>query len=146
MDQTMKKLLSLFIFSLIFTSLQSIAGRPAEDDPSLAMEPMTTDTSSNIPMPEQDNMETISEEQPAETTVNKSQQSGDIIKLEKTAPAHIVIIDFPVRGMDMSKVINELGEPTTRFPAVGKPPITRWVYPDRTVFFEYSHVIHVVAR
>ncbi|MCK5334570.1 MAG: hypothetical protein KAQ67_00330, partial [Gammaproteobacteria bacterium] len=90
--------------------------------------------------------ETISEEQPAETTVNKSQQSGDIIKLEKTAPAHIVIIDFPVRGMDMSKVINELGEPTTRFPAVGKPPITRWVYPDRTVFFEYSHVIHVVAR
>ena len=142
----MKKLLSLFIFSLIFTSLQSIAGRPAEDDPSLAMEPMTTDTSSNIPMPEQDNMETISEEQPAETTVNESQQPGDIIKLEKTAPAHIVIIDFPVRGMDMSKVINELGEPTTRFPAVGKPPITRWVYPDRTVFFEYSHVIHVVAQ
>ena len=146
MDQTMKKLLSLFIFSLIFTSLQSIAGRPAEDDPSLAMEPMTTDTSSNIPMPEQDNIETISEEQPAETTVNESQQSGDIIKLEERAPAHIVIIDFPVRGMDMSKVINELGEPTTRFPAVGKPPITRWVYPDRTVFFEYSHVIHVVAQ
>ncbi|MCK4707332.1 MAG: hypothetical protein KAU21_01855 [Gammaproteobacteria bacterium] len=141
----MKKLLSLFIFSLLFISLQSIAGRPAEDDPSLAMEPMTTDTSSNIPMPEQD-METISEEQPAETTVNESQQSGDIIKLEETTPAHIVIIDFPVRGMDMSKVINELGEPTTRFPAVGKPPITRWVYPDRTVFFEYSHVIHVVAR
>ena len=46
----------------------------------------------------------------------------------------------------MSKVINELGEPTTRFAAIGKPPITRWVYPDRTVFFEYSHVIHVVSQ
>lgn len=138
----MKKLLSLSIISLLLISFQSLASRPAEDDPSSDIEPIAADNQSNIPAPEA----TMQETAPADTT-SEVQQTGDIIKLN-TSPteAHIIIIDFPVRGMDMSKVINELGEPETRSPAIGEPPITRWVYSDRIVFFEYSHVIHVVAK
>jgi len=68
-----------------------------------------------------------------------------MMESESSTP-QLILVDFPRRGMDMSKVVNELGEPVTRHPAVGNPPITRWDYADRTVFFEYSHVIHVVAR
>ena len=145
----MKKLSSLLLITLLFVSFQSIANRPAEDDSSSALptpEP-ETEVSSNIPMPENANQETVSEDQPANTLETESLQTGDTIQLRDTASKpEIIIIDFPKRGMDMSKVLNELGEPTIRHPAIGKPPITRWVYPDRTVFFEYSHVIHVVAK
>lgn len=143
----MKKLLSLSIISLLSISLQSFAGRPAEDDSTHDMAPVPEESSSNIPAPETTMQDTVSEETNTEMTTTNIQQTGDVIQIQETpAKSQVVIIDFPVRGMDMSKVLNELGEPNTRFPAVGKPPITRWVYSDRTVFFEYSHVIHVVAR
>lgn len=147
MERIMKKLLSLSIISLLFISLQSLAGRPAEDDSPLDMAPVPEESSSNIPAPETMMQDTDSEEMNTEMTTTNIEQTGDVIQMQETpAKAHIVIIDFPIRGMNMSKVLNELGEPDTRFPAVGTPPITRWVYSDRTVFFEYSHVIHVVAR
>ncbi len=56
------------------------------------------------------------------------------------------LLNFPVRGMSTDKVKNELGTPTEILPAVGQPPITRWLYNDRTVYFEYSAVVHVVAN
>ncbi|MCB1660956.1 MAG: hypothetical protein KDI39_22300, partial [Pseudomonadales bacterium] len=34
--------------------------------------------------------------------------------------------------------------PTTKTKAIGKPPITRWIYPDYTVVFEYKHVVQSV--
>ena len=52
---------------------------------------------------------------------------------------------LPVRGTSMSQVEARFGAPTERYPAVGQPPITRWVYPGFVVYFEYSHVIHTVA-
>jgi len=58
----------------------------------------------------------------------------------------IHLLNFPVRGMSTEKVKNELGSPTEILPAIGQPPITRWIYNDRTVYFEYSAVIHVVAN
>lgn len=51
----------------------------------------------------------------------------------------------PSRGTSMAQVERQFGAPAERFAAVGQPPITRWVYPDFVVFFEYSHVIHAVA-
>jgi hypothetical protein len=147
MDQTMEKLLSLSIISLLLISFQSFAGRPAEDDPALAMEPIAEETQPNILTSESTMQETVTDELSADTMTNESQQTGDILQLnESPTKPHIIIIDFPVRGMDMSKVLNELGEPITRSPAIGKPPITRWIYSDRIVFFEYSYVIHVVAK
>jgi hypothetical protein len=50
----------------------------------------------------------------------------------------------PTRGMDKTRVIAEYGEPQSKMAAVGEPPISRWVYPDFTVYFESDTVIHSV--
>lgn len=72
--------------------------------------------------------------------------TGDVIEIQPGETIVINPLDFPRRGMTMDKVQNELGEPLEISPAVGDPPITAWTYNDRVVFFEYSRVIHAVAR
>jgi hypothetical protein len=52
----------------------------------------------------------------------------------------------PARGMSMERVEAQFGTPVNRVAAVGEPPITRWEYPDFTVYFEYKFVIHAVRR
>ncbi len=54
--------------------------------------------------------------------------------------------DCPERGMSMETVKNRFGEPQETHPAVGEPPIMRWVYTDFTVYFEHNRVIHAVSR
>ena len=51
----------------------------------------------------------------------------------------------PVRGMKMSEVAAQFGNPVTKVPAIGKPPITRWEYQGFVVYFEFDHVIHTVV-
>lgn len=51
----------------------------------------------------------------------------------------------PARGILMKAVEKQFGAPTTRHATVGKPPITRWDYPNFSVFFEGDRVIHSVA-
>lgn len=51
----------------------------------------------------------------------------------------------PTRGMTMDQVTSKFGTPTTKVPAVGNPPISRWEYPGFIVYFEHSHVIHSVV-
>jgi hypothetical protein len=34
----------------------------------------------------------------------------------------------PSRGMKMDEVLQRFGEPRQRLPAVGEPPISRWIY------------------
>jgi hypothetical protein len=53
--------------------------------------------------------------------------------------------NVPARGMSMEKVEASYGTPSTRAPAVGEPPITRWEYPGFVVYFEHQLVIHAVA-
>ena len=77
--------------------------------------------------------------------VVKQQQTGDVLKMQ-AQPMMVKTLAFPRRGMTQDKVQNELGRPLEIVPAVGKPPITRWVYKDRIVYFEFSSVVHVVAR
>ena len=50
----------------------------------------------------------------------------------------------PTRGMSKNAVIKKFGQPNSKVGAIGQPPITRWVYSDFIVFFEYSHVIDAV--
>lgn len=52
----------------------------------------------------------------------------------------------PARGMSMDTVIERFGQPTQRLPAVGDPPITRWVYDGYTVYFEDQHTITSVVQ
>ncbi|VAW65431.1 hypothetical protein MNBD_GAMMA09-2973 [hydrothermal vent metagenome] len=85
------------------------------------------------------------QQQPAAATV--TEQHGDVLNQTNQNLSNTVrIIDFPKRGMSTSKVQNELGQPAEILPAIGQPPITRWIYNDRTVYFEYSAVIHVVSN
>jgi len=51
----------------------------------------------------------------------------------------------PARGATMKSVEARFGAPSEKHPTVGKPPITRWDYPDFAVFFEGDRVIHAVA-
>jgi hypothetical protein len=55
-------------------------------------------------------------------------------------------IPRPTRGMTMEQVRKQFGEPDTVEPAVGDPPITRWVYGKYTVYFEYQYVLHSVVH
>lgn len=52
----------------------------------------------------------------------------------------------PSRGMTMDKVSSTWGQPVKKRSAIGDPPITRWEYDDFVVYFEYSRVIHSVAK
>ena len=52
----------------------------------------------------------------------------------------------PTRGTSMSQVKAKYGEPEAVKGPVGKPPITRWLYPDYTVYFENQNVIEVVVH
>ena len=85
------------------------------------------------------------ETEPTERVVTK-QVSGDVLELQPGDTIIINPLDFPARGMTMDRVENELGRPVEIAPSIGEPPITRWTYADRVVFFEYARVIHVVER
>ncbi len=53
----------------------------------------------------------------------------------------------PTRGASMDQVLERFGEPRDRIPAVGIPPISRWVYDGYTVYFEDQHTItSVISR
>lgn len=51
----------------------------------------------------------------------------------------------PTQGMSMQTVEQKFGQPEQKVPAVGEPPITRWIYPDFVVYFEHNLVIHSVV-
>ncbi len=53
---------------------------------------------------------------------------------------------LPHKGSTMEQVESQYGAPTDKKPAVGQPPITRWMYPAFTVYFEYNHVINAVVN
>lgn len=59
-------------------------------------------------------------------------------------PAAAPTTSTPVRGTSKALVARQFGEPAQRVAAVGDPPISSWVYPGFTVYFEYDHVIHAV--
>jgi hypothetical protein len=52
--------------------------------------------------------------------------------------------DRPNRGSTMATVQGRFGEPTNRHATVGEPPITRWDYPQFSVYFEPDRVLHSV--
>ena len=54
-------------------------------------------------------------------------------------------IDLPGRGMSMVDVEKRFGPPGKKEDEVGDPPITRWLYENFVVYFEYQFVIHAVA-
>jgi hypothetical protein len=56
-----------------------------------------------------------------------------IIKLPDGGAQVVVPRDGPGRGMTKAQVERRYGEPISRTPVVGNPPISRWNYPDDRV-------------
>ncbi len=52
----------------------------------------------------------------------------------------------PNSGMSMNQVSEQFGEPSQQVPAIGDPPISRWIYSGFTVYFERDRVIHSVLH
>jgi hypothetical protein len=52
----------------------------------------------------------------------------------------------PRSGASMDRVEERFGPPQSVLGPVGEPPITRWVYPGYTVYFEHRNVINVVVH
>ena len=73
---------------------------------------------------------------------------ADVIEMPTTDSA--AAINKPTKGITMSAVVKQFGQPTFKHKAVGggskhQPPITRWDYPAFSVFFEHSHVVDAVV-
>ncbi len=141
--------LVLITAALFFTS-SAFANRPA-------MEETNQHGSKTIASPEE--TPSLTPPEPLKSSVElmmqqqsqQSRQAGDVVQLpaKEMQPGEsikIQLLDFPRRGMSMDRVQAAYGRPIAISESVGKPPITRWTYDDRVVFFEYSTVIHVVAR
>ncbi len=71
---------------------------------------------------------------------------ADTLLVTSVDAAQASATERPARGKSMASVEAHFGAPTTRSSAVGRPPITRWDYPDYAVFFEFDHVVHSVRR
>jgi len=72
----------------------------------------------------------------------------DDVKLPdaNTSSPQTAVVSVPDRGTTMNKVEAKFGAPAQREAAVGRPPITRWEYPNFIVYFEGERVIHSVLR
>lgn len=66
------------------------------------------------------------------------------LQMTETPPAQTQL-SAPTRGMSKAQVEARYGAPSEKVAAVGNPPISRWVYPDFVVYFEYNHVVHAVG-
>jgi len=93
-------------------------------------------------------------------TTNKIILAGIFCLASFTTQADVLLIDViskepandatgllrPTNGQAMDQVKAQFGEPVKVYPAVGEPPITRWSYPQFSVYFEHNLVIHSVVN
>ncbi|RFF28679.1 hypothetical protein DZK25_01585 [Wenzhouxiangella sp. 15181] len=70
--------------------------------------------------------------------------AGDVLLIEKVEER--MMRDLPQNGLTKARVEERYGAPEEKHAAVGEPPITRWVYDDFNVFFEYNLVIESVLH
>jgi hypothetical protein len=142
------------VFLTVFSS-SAFANRPAMDEPV----EMTAETQAQTEaQTEQANVANRPEAEEGPSAVEvmmqqeaQPQQTGDVLQLpakeiQAGETLRIKLLDNPRRGMSMDRVQQEFGQPVATSESVGKPPITHWTYSDRVVYFEYSTVLHVVAR
>ncbi len=157
---TARKHISATLIAAVFLSAFSVnafANRPAMDDESAVAEPvdqaeMQSNEGSAQNRPEAEAPSAVEAMMQRQSQQNVyTQQSGDVLQLapKEMQPGETItiqLLDSPRRGMSMEKVQQNFGQPMAMSEAVGEPPISRWTYNDRVVYFEYSTVLHVVAR
>jgi len=140
----MNKNITLMSSCLLLISTQIFADRPAmEDNPPAAETAAPAEIQEVVIQEPVSAVEMSMQHESASTT---EYTMGDALELQPGETLPVTVLDFPVRGMTMDKVQNQLGEPNEISATVGEPPITSWTYADRTVYFEHSNVIHAVAN
>ena len=71
---------------------------------------------------------------------------AEILNTPRTGNISEKSISIPVKGMTMQQVEAQFGHPDQKLPAVGDPPIIRWIYDRYTIYFERQYVIHTVIH
>ena len=71
---------------------------------------------------------------------------ADILRLDDGSFTVKERESVPARGQTKDTVRSSYGDPETRHPTVGEPPITRWDYEDFSVVFEDRWVIHTIVH
>ena len=148
-----KRITALLCTGLLLCSLPASANRPAMEERRID-ESAVLDMSGEMAEEEAElgnrpsAVELMMQQQPGQPA---SVQTGDVmqfppVEMRPGETLKIELLDTPRRGASMSKVQREFGEPLSMSDSVGKPPITRWIYADRIVYFEHSSVLHVVPR
>lgn len=74
---------------------------------------------------------------------------ADVLLIERVEARSDVTL--PRRGTLMAQVESQFGAPLRKHAPVGgnlpqHPPITRWDYPQFSVYFEHSHVVNAVVN
>lgn len=82
---------------------------------------------------------------PTEIPVPEAEAAEEAAPEMATQPSEFSV-QLPGRGMSMETVLNRFGEAREIIPAVGEPPITKWIYNTFTVYFESEFVIHAVVN
>lgn len=87
---------------------------------------------------------------PAAALAQDRTQTGDVLLVERSEQAERSM-NLPPRGISMAEVERRFGAPAQKHAPVGgnrpqHPPITRWSYPEFSVYFEHSTVIDAVAN
>ncbi len=83
---------------------------------------------------------------PQQATEQAPESDGQGGKFQRLLTPPAEPIDTPRRGLSMDQVEQLYGRPDVVDPPVGDPPITRWDYPDYSVYFEYNYVIDSVIK
>lgn len=143
----MNKNMTLISSCLLLISSQVFADRPAMESSAPVAEPVipaATQDANHRAEPTPVSAVDLSIQQ--ESVRATQQYTGDALEIQPGETLPVNVLSFPHRGMVMSKVQNELGQPNEISETIGEPPITIWTYSDRTVYFEHSNVIHAVAN
>lgn len=72
--------------------------------------------------------------------------SAEVVKIGVGQQSNKTQIHGPTKGANKASVQAQFGNPKESYSAVGDPPISRWVFDQFTVYFEYDHVVHSVAH
>lgn len=70
--------------------------------------------------------------------------AAETLLIDRVARSKATVL--PRQNTSMSEVEAQYGAPKEKRPAVGQPPISRWVYPAFTVYFEGDRVINAVVN
>lgn len=120
------------------------------DSDAMPQESEATSSADDTPSPQADSSiekETAAPPAAAPSAAGEERSDGEAKgKFQQLLTPPPEPIDTPRRGLSMDQVEQLYGRPGSVTAPVGDPPITRWDYPEYSVYFEYSYVIDSVLK